>query len=360
MWRIALLLLVVGCGKHINPAWCAEHSDPACGETSDAPTSDAPLIACTGDGDCAGTMCLPSGVCATDATLYASPGGMGTSCTATAKCSIAGAIDAANAKRSLIMLDPGIYQTAIAINHSVQIIGNGATLDASSSGAGVTVTNDVTVELSDLTITGATGSSGIACISGTLRARGLKIIGNQLGIASACALTLDRSTVSTNVGGALAITAGSIDIRNNFIVHNGNPTLGRSANVTIASGVSGAFAFNTVAYNDAKKNSTPGVDCSSPGPNLDGNLITDNTEKTVFNGAAQVSGTCDFSKSYTAATVVADDIHWVDVSSDFHLTIASTLALDSPTLVCEGTDDFDGDARPKGEGCDFGADERVP
>jgi len=366
MWRIAVLLVAVGCGKHLNPAWCAGpgRSDPACLEVigaTDAATDAAP-IGCTGNGDCPGTMCLPSGTCASPGSmLFASPAGTGTSCTTTAKCSIAAAINQATADRHLILLDPGSYPTAIAINRSVQIIGNGATIQGASVGAAVTVTGDIAVELSDLTITGATGSSGISCISGSLSARNVKVNGNQTGITSACALRLERSVVSANIGGAIAVTAGSIDIHNNFIVRNGGPTLGRAANVTIANGVSGQFAFNTVAYNDAKKNSpTPGVECNSPTLVLDGNLITDNTEKGLFNGAAQVSGPCDFSKSYTNGTTVANDINWVDVLGDFHLTAASTLALDSPGLVCDGRDDFDGDSRPQGGGCDFGADERKP
>jgi len=364
-WLMPTLLLGVlfaaaGCGKHLNPAWCAGpgHSDPACVANESV---DAQPTGCTGNGDCPGTMCLPSGVCAgPDAMLYASPAGTGTGCTTTAKCSIAAAIDQATADRNAIVLDPGIYPTAIAINHSVQIIGHGATIEGASTGAAVTVTNDVTVDLSDLSITGATGSSGISCISGTLRARGLRITNNQIGVTSACALRLERSVISANVGGAIAVTAGSIDFHNNFIFRNGSPTLGRSANVVIGNGVSGQFVFNTVAYNDSKKNSTPGVDCNSPTVVLDGNLIADNTEKGLFNGAAQVSGTCDFTKSYTKPTSVANDIHWVDVSADFHLTAASTLALDIPGLVCDGKDDFDGDSRPLGGGCDYGADERMP
>ena len=352
MWRLALLA-AIGCGKQINPAWCAEpgHSDPACADVTDAymldaHMTDADIASCSGD------------ACPIDPTLYASPTGGGTTCTSAAKCTLATALDQVGGDRQVIMLDPVVYPGAVAITRSVQIIGNGATLQAAVSGAAVTVISGITAELDDLTITGAT-DAGISCISGTLRAHHLKIHDNQIGITSGCALTLDRSVITANRGGALAISAGPIDIRNNFIVGNGDSMLKRSANVTIAAGVTGAFSFNTVAYNDAKKNSTSGVLCSSAALVVNGNLITNNMENDGF-GPPQVSGACDFTKSYTVAGG-NDDVHWVDVSTaDFHLTVNSTVALDSAAITCDGEVDIDGDPRPQNGRCDFGADERKP
>jgi hypothetical protein len=358
MWRLALLA-AIGCGKQINPAWCAEpgHSDPACIELTDARMTDAHA---TDAGMTDGEITSCSGdACPSDTALYASPTGAGTACTSDAKCTLATALDRLRDERQVIVLDPVIYSGAVALTHSVQIVGNGATLQAGPSGAAVTVINDIIAELSDLTITGATGAGGIACTAGTLRAHHLKVHGNDVGITSGCALTLDSSVITANRSGALAITAGSIDIRNNFIVGNGNPMLNRSANVIIAAGVTGAFSFNTVAYNDAKPNSTSGVLCSSAALVVNGNLITNNTEKGAF-GQPQVSGACDFTKSYTVAGG-NNDVHWVDISAlDFHLTADSTVALDSPAISCDGEVDFDRDPRPQNGRCDFGADERKP
>ena len=77
---------------------------------------------------------------------------------------------------------------------------------------------------------------------------------------------------------------------------------------------------------------------------------------------AKVTGTCDFSKSRVAPGAGNNDLHWVNVATDFHLTKDSTVVLDVPAseLACDGFDDFDGTARPLGGGCDYGADELTP
>ncbi|HEX3765330.1 MAG TPA: hypothetical protein VHW23_41825 [Kofleriaceae bacterium] len=362
MWRWLVVLAAAGCGRHINPAWCAQpgHSDPACPVDAGIDTAAG---SCTRDADCPGTACLlPEGVCAAPAAmLYVSPTGAGAACTSTAKCALGTAIEQSTTERNLILMDRASYTGAIAIDHAVRILGNGATLEGPSVGAAVVVTSGVAVELERVTITGTAAGSAISCTSGSLTARGVVITGNQLGITSACALTVTGSVLSDNSDGALVIVSGAIAIRNNFIVNNGNPMLGRSANVTIAAGVTGAFSFNTVAYNDTKANSTPGVDCAATGLVATGNLITDNTHKGGFDVDPQVTGVCDFSQSYTLPGAGGNDLHWVNVAaSDFHLTAASTAVIDSPGLTCAGLDDFDGDVRPLGAGCEFGADEYRP
>jgi hypothetical protein len=361
MWRLALIL-VAGCGRHLNPEWCTQsgHSDPACPQgTPDAP--DMTLGACAADDACPGTICLPTGACLDPAAaLYATPNGKGTACTSDAKCSLPAAIIAATSTRYIIVLDPMTYLGPVRIDHPVQIIGPNATLQMTASGDTVTVTNNVTAELYGVSIIGAIGASGISCLSGTLGAHAIKLNNNQLGITSTCALTLERSIVNTNTEGALQITAGTIDIHENFIVNNGKALKG-TANVSIASGVKGSFSFNTVAYNDAKPNADPGVDCNSIDVIGAGNLVTDNTHNRMFDGSPQVlpeTGACDFTSSYTLPGAGGNDLQWRNVmTSDFHLTVDSTAVLDSATLDCAGRTDIDGEPRPSGDGCDYGADE---
>jgi hypothetical protein len=359
--RWGLLLAAVGCGKHLNAEWCAQsgHTDPACPDAGGASSTS-----CTTDRDCADTPCLPDRTCALpDATLYASPSptGTGSACTSAARCGLATAIQQVKPGRDIIWLAPGGYVGAVVIDHSVRIIGQGATLEGASAGAAVTVTNSAVVELDYVSISGASSASGISCAGATLTVHAARITSNQQGITSACTLTVDRTVISDNSDGALAVTTGTINIRNNFIVNNGNPMLARTANVTIAASVTGSFTFNTVAYNDAKQNGNPGVDCSSTNVTADGNIVTDNTHKGVFNVDPQVTGVCNFTRSFTLPGQGANDLFWANpAASDFHLTAASTAVLDSPMLMCDGQDDFDGQARPKGGGCDFGADELMP
>jgi hypothetical protein len=350
----ALLLLLVGCGKHLNPAWCAQpgHDDPACQDLLDASTERCAI------GSCPGTACLPDGSCAAPGSvLYASPDGTGTSCTGDAKCQLATAIDQSTPTRNIISLDRGTYSGPIAIDRSVQIIGHSATLAGSSVGAAVTVINAVSAEIDDLTITGASGGAGVACSSGTLVMWLVQVLNNQVGVTSACTLKLSRSIIRDNDDGAIAITSGDIDVRNNVIFHNGNPALKRSANVTIAAGVTGAFAFNTVAFNDAKQNSTPGIECESAAVDATGNLVTDNTHKGAYNVDPQVTGTCDFTRSYTMPGIGGNDVGWISPTADLHLTRDATTVLDKLAAPCGAIDDFDGDHRPFGDGCDYGADE---
>jgi hypothetical protein len=367
MWRAALLVCLIGCGKHINPAWCEVpgHDDPACDRlvVTDAAldgSDAAPAIACTTDDQCASTVCSVAGTCIDPGNLlYASVAGTGNTCTADAPCTLAVAIAGATIGRSIVALAPGTYTDGVTISRPVTLLGRQATLQGPARGDAVTITGSAAVELDFVTITGAARGAGISCVNGSLAAHRITVNGNQQGISSACGLTLDRSVVSRNPGGALEITAGAIDIRNNFLVGNGDSMLSKTANVVIVDGVTGAFAFNTVAYNDSKQNGNPGVSCDSAGVTAAGNLITDNTRKETFNSDPQVTGKCSFAGSYLQPGGGANDQQWVSVDSlDFHLTAASTLAVDLAGASCDGNPvDFDGDPRPAGAGCDYGADE---
>lgn len=363
--RTAIALSIVaglGCGKHINPQWCASHQDPLC-LPADAPRAldapDGPGSGCVHGSDCLSQVCLPSGTCADpSAVLYAAPAGAGTTCTQAAKCQLATAIGLASDSRGTIVLDAGTYVGPVVITRAMRIVGAGATLDAGGTGPTVHVTAaGGLVELDGLTITGAATTSGIRCDNGVLAAHQVTITSNGVGVTSSCTLAIDRSRITKNSGGALDLATGSIDLRANFIVNNGSDVLATGGNVIIGGGVTGTFAFNTVAYNDAKQNMFPGVQCDSTIAAV-GNLVTDNNQRGTFNVSPQVAGTCDFTKSFTPPGAGGNDLKWVDVAaSDFHLTAASTPVVDVSGLACTGEVDIDGDARPIGAGCDYGADE---
>ena len=360
MWRVTLVVIVVaaaGCGRHLNPEWCGApgHRDPAC-----AALLDAGSAVCTLDRDCPGSICLPEGSCAGQGSvLYVAQDGTGTACSQDARCLLATAIGEALPARSIISLAPGRYPGAVTIDHAVQIVGAGATLTA-TTGDVVSVTNSVAADLYLVTIMGTGAASGVTCTSGAmLGVHGVTITGNQQGVTSACDLTLERSTVSSNTDGALAITAGSIAIHDNFLVTNGSDTA-RAASVSIAAGVTGSFDFNTVAYNNTRQSANTGVDCNAKVTGV-GNLVTDNMHKGAFDMKPQVSATCAFTQSYTLPGAGGNDLQWVDVTAaaaDFHLTAGSTAVLDK--VSCAARLDVDGDLRPTGAACDYGADELEP
>jgi len=353
---IVIAVLGLGCGRHINPEWCAVHQDPACAALPGDASSDASGSHCTMNTDCASQLCLPNGACAQSSTvLYASPTGTGTACTAAAKCTLDTAIAQVAAGRSTIALDPGTYTGQQTIAATAQLVGRGATIVGSGAGPAVIVSGG-NVELDYLTLSGA-AASGVRCDAGSLYAHAITSSGNSIGVHSFCALRLDRSRVTQNSTAALEIAAGSIDVHANFLVNNGASSTMKNGAVHFANGVTGTFAFNTVAYNDVMNGFTTGVRCDAAIAGV-GNLVSDNQVNGAFNASPQVSGMCDASMWYAQPGTGNNDLKWVNpTAGDFHLTAASTPVLDVPGLVCTGEVDIDGDPRPLGAGCDYGADE---
>lgn len=398
-----LAALAPACGKQLNPAWCADHpDDPACREVPGdaAPLPDASptcagsaecpgtlvcdpttpggrcvlctqedrsncsgskpacsedniCVGCAVDADCASDACLPEGSCADAAdVLYASPAGGGTACTAEAPCTFEDAIMEAVGQRNVIRLASGTYGPVV-IAKPVRVLGTGATISRASAGPAVDVGGGGTVDLVGLQVTG--GAPTVRCQGATLIATRLAVsLSDGYGVESSCTLTLTRSRLSLNTGGALRITGGDIAIRNNVIFRNGSLDLQQQPVDITAS--SGTFHFNTVAFNTVKGNTEPGVTCNGD-VDADGNLITNNDAGGGFN-RAQVRGTCRFESSYVERGSGANTIGWVDITSDFHLTPGSPISvLNVPGVTCTGIDDLDGQQRPKGTGCDLGADE---
>lgn len=404
------LLLASGCGKQLNPAWCAEHADdPACRQqlvdaagdgAVDAPlgctgdpdcpaglvcdtqratpacvmcTTDKPqhctgatpacgadnaCVGCVADADCTtSATCLPEGACADEASvLYVAPNGTtNLNCTQAERCSLEQALTLALADptRNIIKLAPGGYAGPFTIATTVRVIGAGATLSRSGGGPTVTVSAGADVELVGVAIT--SGTPGISCTGSTLAITQARIYMNPgLGLDSDCALTLTRSRIYGNAGGALRIPGGQIEIRNNVIAGNGGD--GLQVPPILIDGAAGSFTFNTVALNNVKNNTNTGVTCNAP-IDASGNIITANQKQGTF-GHVQAHGTCAFGSSYTEPGQSNNDLVWTETTSDFHLTGASPPAvLNVPGVTCAGLDDIDGQLRPKGAGCDLGADE---
>lgn len=409
------MLLAIGCGKQLNPEYCANHpEDTDCygaGLSSvDAPAGcevtqkcdmdpvnkvceaatgncvqcipDVNTTACTGttsvcgeDRTCHGCLvdthcttsnvCLPSGDCALmDDVLYVSPQGQG-NCTKTSPCKLADAVGQISTTKRIIKLTTGAgtdYTDApITLTKPVLIIGTGTTL----SGATIIVMG-ARVEIVGVTITGGTGD-GIRCEQGEVIVRRTLVRGNSgYGIATRqCRATIERNRLSENTLGGMFLDMGVFEVRNNIVDHNGTTAL-TQGNVRINQG-QGRLVFNTIAYNRSENGGggrVAGILCTGPTLRVARNIV-------VANGAANAltGGDCNFGTADNYVSAGPDAVDFVS-NTDLHLTATSPKT--NPIIVddiaaaadCQidgkYIDDFDGQPRPINGFCDRGADEYRP
>jgi hypothetical protein len=298
------------------------------------------------------------------------------------------------------------------IDHDVQIIADpGATLDRDGDGPILQVEGTSTVVVSDLKISGATnlaidsaaigvsngaalhltrvtvtenagsaivsegviviedsnisGNAGVAvrasAASAHLTIQRSKLSGNHFAVAMVGgSLEMSRCTILANSRGGISMSgAGVVSITNTFMVRNGYPSPGSFAGAAslVPQGAS-KFEFNTLVDN-------LGVDVGAVSCNgnfsFGNNLIVRNTSMTGEYG--QTWGTCSFGNSLVATdTAVGNAFGFVSPNVqpyDYHLTASSPANVVDAAGTCSGVD-FDGDARPAGDSCDLGADERLP
>lgn len=186
------------------------------------------------------------------------------------------------------------------------------------------------------------------------------------GLQASSTFTLNASTISGNASTGIRAVADGIapQITNNIIARNGasdgNLAAGGAA-LVIAAG--GRFAFNTVAFNVASPDGYGGATCDYPGfigfVEMHGNLVFANSHPQGDD--AQVDGPCSWTTSLLVGGAASADLAFVDEGGgDFHLTAASTLAIDQANALAGVGTDLDGDPRPTGDAADYGADEFVP
>ncbi len=400
IWIAIAIAIAAGCGRHINPEYCAVHDDPEC--PNDCERTCAPLacdhdtgscVACTPDDNkCPATapMCgddfnchspcdsCASKVCKTDGTtcedpanvIYVSPAGTNAAtCAIADPCSLRHGLTQIGGAKLTVKLDVGAYMTPDGSGLQIgsvggRLIGYGATLTGGAPVLDIIAGADV--ELDGLQLSGAMGmpaADGLRCAAGAhAKLDHVLLTGNMdkmgAGVASACNLTINGSTFTANHS-SLVITGGVIDIRNNLFVKNGKDDLTTSP-ISITGDTMGGFRFNTVANNTTKMGTTAGVTCSPTDTtvlNTDGNIVTDNNDQAQY--SKQVSGTCAWNTSYTTPGTGTNQLVW-DVLS-YHLTAASPSSVrDVPGVSCDGMTDIDGQMRPINGACDLGADEYQP
>jgi hypothetical protein len=310
-WAIAFVL-VVGCGKQLNPEYCSAHpgdhdcmlnglvrldaAPPQCGSDGDCTiagatvcdTSSGTCVQCTssenacaaaGDGkivcntddtcvECTtGVQCPASGVCDPDnncaaagTVLFAGSNAIGSGdCSATQNaCTLATAVGDANGTKTTIQLADGDYTVdTIQLNKpGLQLVvaaGAHPILHGSSNSDPIlAVTADVTIE--GIAMDSASGD-GVSCSSNAKLLMDQVVISNssKTGIdLNGCTLTLTRSRLQSSHDNALDLGGTSmVTVINNFIWDGGNQGLTSGA-VHVGGNITGQVRFNTIAFNQAE------------------------------------------------------------------------------------------------------------
>lgn len=195
--------------------------------------------------------------------------------------------------------------------------------------------------------------AGIKVNNGQLNVRQSTISGNgAFGISSRTSTAnISQSTISNNGYGISA--DGSMNISNNFIVHNGPSSSDYGGVFLLHTFGSGSFQFNTVADNQAG-----GINSQSGGVHCVGNVTVSHNlviRNTGGDANPPTSGTCGSRSSLFAEP----NPGFADASkNDYHLTsVTPGTIVDAASCLAEITVDKDGDPRAPGGRCDLGADE---
>nr|HEX4312524.1 hypothetical protein [Kofleriaceae bacterium] len=336
---------------------------------------DGSAAACGSDADCASESCNGEDTCDSAsfiAYVDSATGANGAPCTQAQPCKTIGD---GLATGQPIVVATGSFDECLLLQFagflSLKAGGSGATLTCSAGSPALSLAGH-SAFVAGFTFTGTAAGSDQACVIDASRG-GDELSMQRVTIAAnaACAvrglddeLSIDRSTITDNHGGGVFETVGaigaggSLDITNSFIARNGSAG-SLVGGIDYEEAGSPDFepnvAFDTIVDNISSGGGA-GLQCGAPVPFPD-NIIAGN----LANGSAgQVSGPCT-----TPASLVQADhagLGFVNDASDYHLTAASTLAIDRGTAPTQlpVTADVDGDPRPIGSASDIGADELAP
>ena len=306
---------------------------------------------CRDDSECS-DACLPDGSCADPARIvHAAPSGGGTACSAAVPCDLDTAVSRLSAATDIVELAPGVYPraTALVLGTSATLDGDGATLRSTTATAVIDVeAGDVT--LIGLAIDGNAMAGAICRQGGKLALVRAQVTGSAPAVSAACALTIDRSTIASNPGDAIDVTAGPVAITNSFVT-------GNASGVSLVGVATGTIADTTIANNaGAPPPAMPvGLSCDSAGVVVENDIIYNNP----ISGACTASY-CDVDAAFVGlgASDVTLDPMFVSPPASYHLAPASPVrGLGDPASTIDI--DFDGEPRPQPVGTppDLGADE---
>lgn len=375
-----------------KPAACTSKT-PVCG-------ADDMCHACTAHAQCGSNACLPDGSCAAETDVaYVAEGGSGSTCSKAAPCAT---LDQGLQRNTLYVKIAGLVKdikTTTISGEVVTILAEpGAKLDRDGDGPILQVQSNgpaTSVDIFDLEITGATGTSGadgiqlsasggsptlnlthvtidgnqgngIFASGGTLTVANATVSGNQgNGIsASGGALTIARSTITSNPGGGISLTNGTFTIVGNVFYDNGSDMkpIGGIGIVTAQSAMN-RLEFNTFYRNKVLDARGAAIQCDAGNFTAKNNVMSGNGTMT---NSEQVGGSCKHAYSIarpgmlpTGTNNSAMDPLFVDpVRGNVHIqpTSPARRAADpSSDLTGIASRDIDGD--PRVSPADLGADQ---
>ena len=324
--------------------------------------------ACVEDVDCPDGLCLRNGSCpkAADIAFATAAGTANAECSRTTPCTLPAAL--ATGRPYLHVRGNHTVPATLQITRTVRIYGplDGTRPKISVSAAGPVfeVSGNVTLDLRDVELTGATGAEGhgILVRSGapTLDLETVDIIGNAgLGIsAGGAALKLTFGLVVGNAGGGIS-AAGRVELENNIIAGNGSTASAVGGVRLTSSGTSSVVRFNTIAANLATAGVGSGVACAAA-QQLSSNIFAGNTMTTctaiysLFPVGTTVPGTGNKAgdPQFLGTTLPANR----DDETYYHLAATSPAAASGePLPSSQVISDIDGDGRIANR--EIGADE---
>lgn len=346
---------------------CLPERAEACAGTSPVCGEALACRGCSAHSECASSLCLPDGSCAAEADIaYAEARATGMTCSKAAPCAL---ISQAVARGKPYVKASGEFVESNGLtlgNQAVKIFGaSGASLRSGRDAFVVRVIGNPGVELHGLAISGGK-ESGID-LNGTLAVIGCLIDGNSgVGIsAPGGVLRVERSILSNNTLGGISASNGTkLTLLHNVIVQNGRAAAGvvSVGGVMISSSATGGrLEWNTIAFNQSSGQSRGGATCSRQTIESIGNVLFHNSElnngSLVTSLATQAAADgCITARDKVVATD-ASNLGFTSVTAplDFHLLPSSPL-IDAAGGNCDGLD-LDGQPRPQGGACDYGADE---
>lgn len=321
---------------------------------------------CTEDSECPDGLCLRNGGCPAAATIafVAATGTDNSTCSSAQPCTLAAAL--ATGREYVQVRGNHALSGPLVVTRTVRIYGQamgGRPRITGASGPIFDIAGDVTVELRDLELFGATGATGHGVLvrsgSPTVDLETVDVIGNAgLGIsAGAATLKIAYAIIAQNAGGGIN-AAGPVRLESSIVAQNGSATATTGGLRLTGAGTGSVIHFNTFAQNQATAGVGSGLACASA-QQTSSNIVADTMTGctaiySLFPTGTNVPGTGNKAgdPQFLGTTLPANR----DEETYFHIATTSP-AVGAAEAVPLGTvvSDIDGDSRTTE--LEIGADE---